>query len=64
MSESPLDPFHRHEVLHAAQMVRSMFDEFVEQHPFTQADAELREGALKASEALGEFYQLVGRKTL
>lgn len=59
-----LDAFHAHEVLHGTAMVQEMFDCFIEQHRFTQSDAELKEAAERIGEALGNFYQLVGRKTM
>lgn len=64
MSEVELDAFHGHEVLHSTYLINSIFEDFVRQHRFTQSDAALRNAAENVAIALGNFYQLVGEKTL
>jgi len=57
------DAFHRHEVLHTAYIMQSMWEDFVQSHVYTDSDPELQDAAAKISEQLASFYQLVGQKT-
>lgn len=59
---SVIDDFHRHEVLHGAAMVQSLFDDFIAEHVYTKSDAELMAAAEEISRALADFYQAVGAK--
>ncbi len=49
-----------HVVLLGSHMVLTLFDEHCVNHDFTQAHPDLVAAAEKASEAIAEFYQLVG----
>lgn len=51
-----------HEVLHGSHMVQTLFDEHCVNHDFTQAHPDLAAAAEKASEAIADFYQLVGNR--
>lgn len=63
MSKPPIvDDFHRHEVLHGAAMIQSMFEDFIAEHVYTKSDAELSAAADAIATALADFYQMVGRK--
>lgn len=64
MSESPLDAFHQHEVLHTASIVADMFETHVAEHRYTNSDPELVAAASDLTDRLRAFYQLVRRKTL
>ena len=56
--ERQLDAFHLHELLDRAHVARQMFEDFVVDHPAAKiAQAEID----KASRALGEAYQAIGR---
>jgi hypothetical protein len=59
-----IDQFHQHEVLHTAQIISSMFEDYIVTHRCTQSDPEILEAAEKISAALADFYQLVGQKNL
>lgn len=59
-----IDQFHQHEVLHTAHIISSMFEDYIVTHRYTQSDPEILEAAEKISDALGDFYQLVGQKNL
>ncbi|OHT22182.1 hypothetical protein BHE75_04206 [Sphingomonas haloaromaticamans] len=59
---TPIDDFHRHEVLHGAAMVQSLFDDFIAGHVYTKSHAELAAAAKEISRALADFYQAVGSK--
>jgi hypothetical protein len=53
-----------HEALDRAHVVCTMFCDFVEGHPFVKSDPVLRRAAEKVSDAICDFYQLVGQKSL
>lgn len=55
------DAFGQHEVLDRTHVVASMFEEFVLSHGWVQTTPELLAEAEKISDALGDFYQQVGR---
>ena len=59
-----IDDFSKHEVLHTTSMLNTIFDDWITTHPFVQSDDEIRLAAGEIVEKLGNFYQLVGRKTL
>lgn len=56
-----LDPFHWHEALDRAAILSAMFDEWITEHPAVEQTPALRRKAVKISDALGGFYQSVGR---
>lgn len=60
--ETRIDAFSQHEVLHAAHIITSMFDDFISEHVAVKADAEMTEAAERISRSLADFYQLCGRK--
>jgi hypothetical protein len=60
----PLDAFHAHEVLHTASIIADLFEERIEEHPYTQAHPEILDAAKLLSTQLQDFYQLVGRHTV
>lgn len=54
------DEFAKHEVLHTAHIIESMWCDFVLEHPTVAADPELQEEAARIAEAIAGFYQAVG----
>lgn len=56
------DEFAKHEVLHTAHIIESMWCDFVLEHPATVADPDLRAEAVRIAEAIGAFYVAVGGK--
>ena len=52
--------FHLHEVLHTASIIENMFDTHIVEHVAVSQSSVLKEAAEKASQALHDFYQLVG----
>lgn len=55
--------FSRHEVLHTAHIIESMWCDFVLEHEAVAADPELQEEAVRIAEAIAAFYQSVGGKS-
>ena len=58
------DEFHRHEALHTAYLASDFFDRHLLEQDFVQSDPDLRAKANQISEALGEFYQMCGARSL
>ena len=51
-----------HEALDRSHVACDHFYEYVQQHPAIQNDAELEEAATQVTDAMQDFYQLVGKK--
>lgn len=51
-----------HEALDRSHVACDHFHEYVENHPAITHDKELKEAAEKVTEAMQDFYQLVGHK--
>jgi len=57
------DRFKQHEILDRVYLIRDMFERYVEENEeVVQADSEFTAAAAKVSDALGEFYQLLGQR--
>jgi len=57
------DRFKQHEILDRVYLIRDMFERYVEENEdVVQADSEFAAAAAKVSDALGEFYQLLGKR--
>jgi hypothetical protein len=52
-----------HEALDRSHVACDHFYEYVQQHPAVQHDKELEEAATAVTDAMADFYQLVGRKS-
>lgn len=57
------DEFGYHEALDRTHVLVSMLDDHVLSHPIIEGDADLKTQAEKAEKALGDLYQLIGRKS-
>ena len=57
-----VDEFDKHEVLHTASIISTLFDREISDHLATKSNEHVRLKAAEISEALGEFYQLCGRE--
>lgn len=58
------DAFGKHEVLHTASIIMSMWEHFILDHEATKLDPEVSAAAQNAFEAIHDFYQACGRKFL
>jgi hypothetical protein len=57
------DRFKQHEILDRVYLIRDMFERYVEENEeVVQADSEFAVAAEKVGDALGEFYQLLGKR--
>ena len=57
------DRFKQHEILDRVYLIRDMFERYVEENEdVVQADFEFAVAAEKVGDALGEFYQLLGKR--
>lgn len=56
------DEFGYHEALDRTHVLVSMLDDHILYHPVVEGDAEMKAQAEKAEKALGDLYQLIGRK--
>lgn len=52
-----------HEALDRSHVACDHFYEYVQQHPAVQHDKELEEAATKVTDAMQDFYQMVGGKS-
>lgn len=59
----PLDAFDKHEVLHTASIIAELFEQHILKHRYTRSDGELKAAAERLADQLGDFYQLVGRRS-
>jgi len=59
-----LDAFSEHEVLDRSHLAAAFFSDHVAEHPYVQADQELKRKAEKIADQLADFYQLVGRRVV
>lgn len=57
------DEFAKHEVLHTAHIIESMWCDFVLEHEAVAADPDLKAEAVRIAEAIAAFYQAVGGKS-
>jgi hypothetical protein len=64
MANEKLDEFHAHEALDRAAMLAGLFEGWVQQHPYVEADPELTAKADTVMRAMSDFHQAVGRKAL
>lgn len=64
MADEKLDEFSAHEALDRAAMVTSIFEDWVHQHPFVQADPALKSMADHALKAASDLHQAIGAKAL
>ena len=55
------DPFLAHEALDRTAMIAQIWSDFIEHHRFVATDPELQRAAAAIGEALGDFYQQLGR---
>ena len=59
--QGSLDDFSRHEVLHTASIIASMFEDFIAEHRFTKSKPVLKGLADRLTDGLNDFYQQVGQ---
>ena len=59
--QGPFDDFSRHEVLHTASIIASMFEDFIAEHRFTKSKPVLKGLADRLTDGLNDFYQQVGQ---
>ena len=58
------DDFGKHEVLHTASIIMSMWEDFILEHEATKVAPEVSAAAQTAFEAIHDFYQACGREFL
>ena len=56
------DAFGKHEVVHTASILMSLFDDYLLGHGAVEADEEVKAAAQKAFDGLYDFYQLCPRR--
>src|SRR4051812_23060444 len=59
-----LNGFGGHELLDRSQLLSTMVDDFLLDHPASLLNADLYEQAAKASKVLNKLYQMVGEATM
>jgi hypothetical protein len=55
-----LDEYHAHEVLHGSSICCAMFSREVLEHPYVQANADLKREAERVNDVLYNFYTMIG----